>query len=297
MSCAAAHAASPGIQILVVDASTTEATKQVCERLVLQYGPALKLLHRQASQAGLARQRNEAIAICRELGVSVVHFIDDDTEVLSGYFDAIELRFAKDPEIGGLGGIITNQPIIDCLSIRSFFLLRSRRRGAVLRSGRNMLGQYPGTRATDSVDWLNGCSMSYRLEVFGDLMFDNRLEGSSLGEDYDFGFRLSRRRKLAVEPGARCVHHLTPTLRGSRRATARQGTENTYRWVDENRDLGMSRIAFWWATVGDVILHGARWIVRRNADPLHEILGVLEATLAILGTSKLARPGRARRSV
>jgi GT2 family glycosyltransferase len=284
MSCTAAHAASPTMPIFVVDASTTEATKQVCERLALRHGSPLTLIYYRARQSGLARQRNEAVALCRELDVDVVHFIDDDTEVLPGYFDAIERRFLKDPRIVGLGGIITNQPIIDCLAIRSFFLLRSRRRGSVLRSGRNMLGQYPGTRATDCVDWLNGCSMSYRLTVFNDVMFDGRLKGASLGEDYDFSFRLSRKQKLAVEPEARCIHHLTPTVRSSRRAAARQGTENTYRWVSENRELGMSRLAFWWATFGDIALHSASWIVRKKADPLQEVRGILEAMLAIVST-------------
>jgi hypothetical protein len=292
MSCATAHAASPKLPILVVDASVTVATKQICEKLSRHYGSSLTLHYHRAREPGLARQRNEAVTVCRDLGVDIVHFIDDDTEVSSGYFDAIERRFLRDLAVVGLGGIITNQPTIDCLAIRSFFLLRSRRRGSVLRSGRNMLGQYPGTRATDRVDWLNGCSMSYRLTAFDDAMFDDRLEGPSLGEDYDFSFRLSHKHKLAVEPGAKCIHHVTPTVRSSRRATARQGTENTYRWVNENRELGMSRLAFWWATFGDVMLHAAGWIVRRRADSLQEILGVLEATTAIVSTSKPGTGGR-----
>jgi GT2 family glycosyltransferase len=292
MSCAAAHAASPHMPILVVDASTTDQTQRVCKRLTHQHGSALTLVYRKARRPGLARQRNEAVAACRELGIDIVHFIDDDTEVSPGYFDAIERRFLQDPTVVGIGGIINNQPTIDWLPVRSFFLLRSRRRGSVLRSGRNMLGQYPDTQASDHVDWLNGCSMSYRLTAFDHVMFDDRLKGPSLGEDYDFSFRLSRKHKLAVEPEARCIHHVTPTVRSSRRAVARQGTENTYRWVIENRALGMSRLAFWWATFGDVVLHAAGWVIRRRTDSLQEILGVLEAATAIVSTS---RPGTSSR--
>lgn len=284
MSCAAAHKASPDMPILVVDASTTEATRQVCESLGRQLGPSLKLLYRRARQPGLARQRNEAVDVCYELGVEVVHFIDDDTEVAAGYFNAIERRFLQDPTVVGLGGVIVNQPVVDHLTIRSFFLLCSRRRGSVLRSGRNMLGQYPGTRAGDSVDWLSGCSMSYRIMVFTEVMFDGRLKDSSLGEDYDFSFRLGRKHRLAVEPSATCVHHLTPTARSSMRANARQSTQTIYRWVVENRALGMSRLAFWWATLGDVVIHATPWIFRGNPDALQETLGVLEAVIEIART-------------
>ncbi len=281
MSCTAAHAAAPDLPILVVDASTNDGTQEVCERLVAQHGPRLRLTHHRASRPGLARQRNDAVALGRDLSVEVVHFIDDDTEVAPGYFDAIERRFREDLTVAGVGGIITNQPVIDWLPIRSFFLLRSRRYGSVLRSGRNMLGQYPGMRATDPVEWLNGCSMSYRMNVFDTLAFDDRLEGPSLGEDYDFSFRLSRSRRLAVEPAARCIHHVTPAVRSSRRATAREGTENTYRWVTENTALGASRPAFWWATLGDLLLHTAGWLTYGRADAPQEILGIFDAVLTI----------------
>jgi GT2 family glycosyltransferase len=281
MSCTAAHAASPEIPILVIDASTTEATRDICERTSSQHAPSLKLTYRRARQSGLARQRNEAIGICRELGVEVVHFIDDDTEVSAGYFDAIERRLREDPKVMGVGGVILNQPQVDHLMIKSFFLLRSRRRGTVLRSGRVMMGQYPGSRAGDSVDWLSGCSMSYRIGAFEDVMFDDRLTGYSLGEDYDFGFRLSRKHRLAVEPAATCIHHATPVGRSSMRVIARQETETAYRWVAENQDFGSSRAAFWWATLGDLLLHTAHWIIHRNREALQQMLGVIDGAIAV----------------
>jgi GT2 family glycosyltransferase len=282
MSCVAAHEASPGMPVLVIDASATEATRQACDLVVRRYEGSSRLIYHRARSSGLARQRNEAIGLCRGLDVDIVHFIDDDTEVLPGYFDAIERRFAEDPAVIGLGGIITNQPVFNHLRLRSFFLLRSPRPGSALRSGRNMLGQYPDARATDAVDWLNGCSMSYRMAAFDEAVFDERLDGPSLGEDYDFSFRLSRTHKLAVEPAARCIHHVTPSVRGSKRATAREGTENTYRRVKENRARGMSLLAFWWATFGDLVLHAASSIVYRSAAARQETVGICDAVVAIV---------------
>jgi len=281
-SCAAADRASPSIPILIVDASTTDATRDVCEHFVRQNASSLTLMYRRASRPGLARQRNEAIGICRELGVQVVHFIDDDTEVSDGYFDAIERRFRTDPTAIGVGGIILNQPAVNYVALKSFFLLGSHRRGSVLRSGRNILDQYPGTLATDRVEWLNGCSMSFRITVFDDTTFDGGLRGYSIGEDYDFSFRVSRTHKLVVEPAATCIHHLTPTMRGSARTHARQATEATHRWVNAHRELGMSPVAFWWSAFGDLLLRVGHGVVCRDRKSLHAAIGVVDGVTAII---------------
>ena len=281
-SCAAIDKASPNISILIVDASTTDATRDVCEHFVRQNASSLTLLYRRASRPGLARQRNEAIGICRELGVQVVHFIDDDTEVSDGYFDAIERRFQTDPTAMGVGGVILNQPVVNYVALKSFFLLGSHRRGSVLRSGRNILDQYPGTLATDRVEWLNGCSMSFRITVFDDTTFDGGLQGYSMGEDYDFSFRVSRTHKLVVEPAATCIHHLTPTMRGSARTHARQATEATHRWVNAHRDLGMSPAAFWWSTLGDFLLRVGHGVIYVKRESLHAAVGVVDGVIAIV---------------
>ncbi len=285
--CMTAHTASPNIPILVLDASTAGSTRHACESIACRYKSSLNLIYRRAQQPGLARQRNEAVGICRELGVEVLHFIDDDTEVSHEYFDAIERRFCQEPTVMGIGGVILNQPSANNFTIKRAFLLQSRRRGYVLRSGRNTVGQYPGARAADRVDWLSGCSMSYRIAVFDKAMFDDRLKGYSLGEDLDFGFRLSRGHLLVlvVEPSATCIHHLTPTARDSMRAIARQGTQSAQRWVSENRGLGLSRTAFWWATLGEILLHTARWILSDDTDALQQTLGILDGVVAIIRKS------------
>jgi GT2 family glycosyltransferase len=282
MSCAAADRVSPSIPIVVVDASTTEATRDICQHFVRLNASSSPLLYRRAHQPGLTHQRNEAVGICRELGVHVVHFIDDDTEVLDGYFDAIEHRFQIDPAVVGVGGIILNQLTVNYVKLKSFFLLGSHKRGSVLRSGRNILGQYPGTLATDIVEWLNGCSMSFRMTAFDEAQFDSSLQGYSMGEDYDFSFRLSRHHRLVVEPTAECIHHLTPTMRGSARAQARQATEATHRWVHTHMTLGMSPIAFWWSALGDFLLKGCHGVLCRERESLQAAIGVLDGVTSII---------------
>src|SRR6478672_1843240 len=97
--------------------------------------------------------------------------------------------------------------------------------------------------------------MSFRMAIFDEFAFDEELTGYSMGEDYDFTFRVSRKHQLAVEPAAECVHHFTPTMRGSPRTRARMRTEATHRWVSRHPDLGMSSVAFWWSALGDFVLN------------------------------------------
>lgn len=280
MSCSAVHRCAPDTPILVLDASTNDACREVCEGL-RRASPPLPLDYRRARQPGLARQRNEAVEICRELGATVVHFIDDDTEVEAGYFQAIEKRLRDEPEVMGVGGAVVNQPLVNFVGLKRLFLLGSSRRGAVLRSGRNILGQYPDSDPAEAVDWLVGCSMSFRLRAFDECSFDQELEGYSMGEDYDFTYRLSRRFRLVVEPSARCVHHFSPTMRGSPRTQARLSTEATHRWVHRHRSLGMSPLAFWWSAFGDFALHLAHGLVTRRSEPLQAAAGVLDGVAGI----------------
>jgi GT2 family glycosyltransferase len=280
MSCAAIHRASPNAPILVFDASAGDATREACEDLIRRSDKSLTLLYRRAARPGLARQRNEAIGICRDMGVQVVHFIDDDTEVCPGYFDAIDARFRDEPDVMGIGGIVVNQPTVNYVWLKSLFLLASGKPGTVLRSGRNMMGQYPGTSATEPVDWLCGCSMSFRTAIFDEFAFDDEMTGYSIGEDYDFTFRVSHKHRIVVEPAAECIHHFTPTMRGSRRAHARMRTKATHRWVSTHRALGMSMAAFWWSTLGDFLLTLGYGVTHLKREYLREALGVIDGTVA-----------------
>lgn len=280
MSCSAAHRAAPGKLILVVDASENELTLQACDRIAHDRDSRVELLYVRAKRSGLARQRNEAILICRELDTEIVHFIDDDTEVGVEYFKAIEARF-RDPSVMGVGGVVVNQPAVNYIGVKRLFLLASHKPSSVSRSGRNMLGQYPDASPSDPVDWLAGCSMSFRMSLFQEFSFDDALEGYSLGEDYDFSFRVSRRHRLVVEPRARCVHHCSPILRVSPRTHARQCTEATHRWVHKHTALGMSPLAFWWSTSGDFLLHVGYGLLRAEREMLHAAVGVLDGVVAI----------------
>ncbi len=268
------------LTLIVVDASTNNETERVLDRL-REIRPHIALHYVRAREPGTAKQRNQAAEVCQTLGIDVVHYIDDDTEVLPGYFRVIEARFASEPELAGVGGVIEYHPGERAKKLKRIFFLWGPHEGSVLRSGRAMTGQYPGmSRNGFAPDYLYGCSMSYRTEMVLNYRFDDRLEGYSFNEDVDLGFRISRHHRLIVDPSARCIHHGAPNgLKFEKFVYLRLVL--TYCWVREHRSEGMSLLAFWWSVLGDLLLH-----LRDRQEAKGIIRGILTTAM-----------GRARRSV
>ncbi|MGP0029278.1 MAG: glycosyltransferase family A protein [Acidimicrobiales bacterium] len=260
--------------IVVIDASSREETRLVCERWA---GGRANVHYHRADRAGLARQRNQSVPYCRSLGVDVVHFLDDDSEILPGYFDAIESRFAAEEAVAGVGGIVENMADEFFTRFKRFFFLWGRKPGRVLRSGRVVKGQHPDGAAAYEVDFLLGCSMSYRLAVLERNRFEDRLQGRSLGEDARFGFQVSRTARLMVEPTARCLHHESDLNRQGTEELSFERTILIYSWVTEQRSHGMSPLLFVWSAIGDTLMRVIYAGVKRDGRELGQAKGDVKA--------------------
>ena len=103
------------------------------------------------SSPGLAHQRNAALTWIYEHRPSAhyVYFIDDDTEVLPGYFDAVDAMFEARPDVAGVGGVVLNHPRPRHITAKSLFLLYGRTPGRRPPSGRLTIGHYEGDEADD----------------------------------------------------------------------------------------------------------------------------------------------------
>jgi glycosyltransferase involved in cell wall biosynthesis len=264
------RAIAPSLEVLVADSSEPE--QKTAVRRVVADTTSCSLLD---CTPGLARQRNQALDWIRDqrADTQIVHFIDDDTEPEPGYFAAVERAFAADPRLGGVGGVVVNQPFPRFQLAKYVFALYSPRPGVVLRSGRSTIGHYVGHEATRA-EWLPGCAMSYRLDAIGPLTFDNRLEGYSLGEDLYFSYALGRTHRLTISEDARVVHHLSPVNRHSAERISRERIELLHRFVSENRDRGLRLSAFWWSVLGEAVLHFAHAIGARDPEALARARGV-----------------------
>ena len=255
---------APGIAMLVADAS--DADRQTSVRCsVAEYSSGTFL----ACEPGLARQRNQALAWIRQErpATEIVHFIDDDTEPLPGYFEAIEKAFSAAPHLGGVGGVVMGEPLPRFRRLKRLIGISSSRPGVVLPSGYGTMGHYPDWEATD-VQRLPGCAMSYRTSAISGIEFDNRLEGYSYGEDLFFSYALSETHPLATEPTARVRHHLSPTNRSARAKVARDSIPLMHRFVRENRRRGLKVPAFWGSVLGDIALRLGLGLATFDRDSL-----------------------------
>ena len=216
-------------RILVVDSSDGPETEGYCAQ------SNLPITYIRAPR-GLTIQRNIALS---EIYEDIVHFIDDDVEVEPDYFRALNQALHNSPHAAGAGGAMarpdaaavpdtaaghgTNTPgLIPRLMLKS-----GQHPGRVLRSGYNT-GCFDSPDAID-VEWLPGCSMSFRMSAIRGLTFDERRTGYALGEDVDFGLKASERGPLLHTPAARLVHHVSPANRADFPNMARASVHN--RWA------------------------------------------------------------------
>ena len=195
----------PPDTVRIVDASSDARTAAVVD----EFRADLHIWFVRSSPS-TTRQRNRGIDSST---APIVHFLDDDVELDPGYLGEIVDVFDrdKDLEVGGVGGLPTNQVQRRTSRLQRAILSRLRTPGRVLRSGRGILVY--GADEELEVDWLSGCCMSFRTEIIRAERFDDRGHGYVVGEDLDVSYRIRQHHRLLVTPRARLVHHEAPRNR------------------------------------------------------------------------------------
>jgi GT2 family glycosyltransferase len=268
--------APEGAPILVIDASTGGLPGQVCRDNGVEWLSATP---------PLALQRNLGIRVANERGADVLLFVDDDVVVRPGTVQRLVRALAEDPALGAVGPVVSNEPNVRAIAVKSFFRLWSRRPGALLPSGRNVLGHLPNVPGPRDVDWLSTCTIALRLSALADLRFDERLAGYSYGEDLDLTARLACVHRLRVIDEAVVWHEASARGRPDMQSLARRRTLLLHAWVKEHHELGLRARWFWWSVLGEVLIGVARFLAGDRVAG-RELLGVLNgAVLAARGRS------------
>jgi len=205
------------VRIIVVDSSDGRETEELCAQSNLQ------ITYIRAPR-GLTIQRNIALSVIHE---DIVHFIDDDVEVEPDYFRALNKVLHDSPHAAGVGGAMAGPRVSGPTLTERLMLKSSSQPGRVLRSGYNT-GCFDLPQAIN-VEWLPGCSMSFRMSAIRGLKFDERRKGYALGEDVDFGLKALERGALLYTPTARLIHHLSPTNRAEYPKLVRASVRS--RWI------------------------------------------------------------------
>jgi GT2 family glycosyltransferase len=213
--------------------------------------------------------------------------VDDDVSLHPGYFSGIESVFASVGDAIGVGGVIANVLVPPARPLGDLFLLTGQRQGAVLASG---VVTPVDTAVTQlEVEWLSGCSMSYRRSLFARQQFDLRLVGYCPGEDVEFSLRARRYGRLMVTPAARLDHHRAPGARPEGANLHREYTIQRCRLARESRQFGLSPAAFWWSVAGELIVCPVEAVTQLRPSQLRRARATVQACVQILSDRQRRR--------
>ena len=155
---------------------------------------------------GLPVQRNAGIDAATS---DVLVFCDDDVELSPGVFGALRRAFADPAVVAATGHVIeqTARRLGSAHSPVRRLAARRGRQGTIARHG------FP-RRIVDideprDLEFVHGCLMAARRDAAARVRLDERLAGYALGEDEDFGYRLSRVGRVRYVPDAVVVHKNT----------------------------------------------------------------------------------------
>ena len=216
MSCLNQIARTVSIQLVVVANSSLLEDNNLVEATLKNYGEFEGKIYLEGPP-GLPRSRNLAKPYL--LG-KYVTFLDDDTEVTSSYFQAIEKLFESDSEIVGAAPYIEVDPLMwnHGTPKRKRLSRCKKSAGNISRSGKFSWIEY--AEGYHLVKWLPGCAMSYRWDALQLIDFNLDLEngvtgGYALGEDADFSMRMAKIGKLVGVANEIVFHKTSPVNRAS----------------------------------------------------------------------------------
>jgi GT2 family glycosyltransferase len=237
---------------LIVDSSDNDQTK------LLVLSNPLKNLEYIQSRKGLTIQRNAGMSLVNE---EIVHFLDDDVEVEPDYFYELNKAFYENADLVGAGGMVLGGSNPKATWLGRISGRESTTPGVVLRSGYNIgAHEYP---EIVQMDWLPGCSMSFRMSKINGLSFDESRAGYAMGEDVDFGLLARERGMILHIPTARLIHHLSPSNRERQTEMLKLATMHRWRLALDKRGK-VNKFAVLTTTYIEALSYFAKGILDRD---------------------------------
>lgn len=265
-------------EVIVVDSSDNlSKPKLKFENIFVEY------LHTNIKSAAI--QRNIGIEFLNAK-TEILFFLDDDVFPNKDYFTKLENTLRENRYIG-ISGIALNPRQTKRRSkptgfkgfVHRIFLLDSKKEGKLLKSGVNIPVRNYGGRLQE-VDWLIGCS-AWKLQSIMQTRFESDFKGASLAEDVVFSVRMSKKGKLAVDPKIILDHFEDSRGRPQSVDFWEMWVTNRYRVIEVAEFGWVGRIAFWWSTLGQMVINLILGIreAPRNFDP---VTGIIRGSLKIV---------------
>lgn len=198
------------IEILVVDGSTDESAKLLCQQLSTK-NQSLKInwIH---TDGGKPTALNKGFKQLQAF--ELIHCLDDDITIPEEYFTVLEQFFFEHLEIVGVAPLIKNR------SIPAQYSVSHKNAGRITKYGVNYwfngLQDEPGFQYSD---WLPGGACSYRSSVLREVIASSVLHNPkvnyALGDDVDLSLQVSKVGRLACLTSIEVIHEEAPSLTSS----------------------------------------------------------------------------------
>ncbi|HTL71348.1 MAG TPA: glycosyltransferase [Candidatus Eisenbacteria bacterium] len=262
-------------EILIVDQSTNNQSKiVVSEMRLLRPDRAASLRYLVQEEKSLVKARNRGLA---EATGDLVSFLDDDVALFEDYFLEIEKEFLSDSAIGCASGntLVKKAPAGAKWGLRRFLMRVFRLsdfNGRMTASGFGYpIHEREITRRVE-VDFLPGCNMNYRRTVIGDERFDEWFTGYGFREDVDFSYRMSRRAKAVMIPGAKLYHNYAEGNRLDAGALKKMELRNYHYLFKKHRASNPLRTPlFLWSLAGLTLIDCFEFLSTGEASKLSKL--------------------------
>lgn len=186
-------------QLIIVDQSN-ENNEKIIKKSLEDYEIELVYIHN-TKITGLTQARNTGI---KYVTGDYVFMFDDDLELFDNFIEVMVEKMNKYPDLFGLCGLqhLKKEKSKLYLLIRNFTRL-----GAFnINFPKKIRHKYKDDNIV-LMRKISGGITVYRKEVFDKFLFDENLIKYSLGEDYDFSFRVSQEHYLGKCSDAVAYHH------------------------------------------------------------------------------------------
>lgn len=250
-------------QCILVDASDEPV------RYILEEFPDLPLNYVRVSPPSLSEQRNAGMQkLLPE--ITLAGYLDDDIVLLDDALDEMLSFWETAPkDVGGARFNIEQGWTSRASWLTSIFLLDSKAKGAVLRSG--YATDFGSVTQNTYVQWLSGGATIWRREVISEFEYDEWYEGHGLLEDVDYSYRVSKKYKLAVIAASHVLHLSLPVHRDKEYLLGQWQVVNRIYFVSKHPELSI--ILSYWAIFGDLARNIIMGIIQPRSGRLSRVWG------------------------
>ena len=227
-------------QIIIVDGG------QVPIRNILDRFFNLNIDYIRRTPPSLTAQRNAGIKALRG-DITLVVFFDDDIVLEEGSLNNMIRFWESAPvDVGGASFNLINQIYKAPTVFERIFLVNTHEPNRILRSG--FQGKISVVNENHRADWLIGCAMVFRKNIFEEFMFDERFSGYARYEDADFTYRVSKMYKMFVVADAKVRHLNKVEGLDFSFSLGKMEVINKIYFVKKHRDLSL--VLCYWALFG-----------------------------------------------